>query len=237
MKSAIITILVCWTCVAHADVIYPDAITFGPSYVLGPPAGFPWDTNPDYGDPLFIAGTVSSVGSPFAALLPSPPFELTLVVTSATFDSYGMWDDFTCNRFGMDQMFTGGAISIFLDSTPDADFTSPATFQDGELVLQAQMQSVHMTDDDPLGGCPTVNYPDVRMFFSFTSGSWYHLVVAGGKGMSGQSEAEIPGYYLDDIPAPLQALGYVLRIEGGIDIFGAVATQQTTWGKLKSLYR
>jgi hypothetical protein len=235
MKTAIAAaLLVCTAGVARADVLYSDAITFGPSYAIVPSAGFPWVFAPEYGAPLSVVGVVTAVAAPFGDLLPSPPYEITFAVSGAACDGYGMWDDFTCNRGGTDYSFTGGSISIFLDTTPDADFATPSTLQDGELVLLAQTQGIHITNDDPDGFCVTENYPDVHMFFSFVGGSWYYRVTPGAVSFA---TGEIPGDYPDMIPEALRALGYVLRIDGGMDIFGPVRTEPVTWGRVKSMYR
>ncbi|HKW14702.1 MAG TPA: hypothetical protein VJS69_09485 [Candidatus Krumholzibacteria bacterium] len=235
MKTAIAVVLLLLALpgALHADAFYPDAIKFGPSYAIAAATGFPFFF-PAFGSPLFIAGTVTNVAAPFNDLLPAGSYELTWVASGATCNGYGNWDDFDCNRDGVDVGFAGGTISFFLDTTPDADFTNPSTFQDGELVLQAQTQAIHITNDDPDGYCVTDNRPDVFMSFSFIGGSWLHRVAPGSLSYG---RGEIPGSYPDMIPAPLRALGYVLRIDGTINVTGPVATEPVTWGHVKSLYR
>lgn len=222
---------------AAADVLYDDAITFGPSYAFGPPAGFPWGVPPDQGAPLFIFGMVSHLGAPFTDLLPAGSYEITCVLEGGTCGGYGMWDDLPCSG-GMDAPFYGGTMSIYLDPTPDADFMDFNSFRDGEMVLQAQTQVTSVTDDDPYENCPMVDdRPDVRTWFLFSGGSWFHRVDSGSGAMSGLGEGEIPGHYPDNVPPALQAMGYTLRIDGTMDIFGPTAVKPTTWGHVKSLYR
>lgn len=235
MKTVIATVLLILTSTgpANAGVLYPNAITFGPSYAIASATGFPFFF-PDFGSPLFVAGIVTGVAAPFNDLLPPGPYEITWTVSGATCSGYGNWDDFHCNRGGTDVSFSGGTISFFLDTTPDGDFANPSTFQDGELVLLAQTQAIHITNDDPDGFCVTDNRPDVYMSFSFVGGSWYNRVAAGTLSFG---RGEIPGSYPDMIPEPLRALGYLLRIDGSMDIIGPVATEPMTWGHVKSLYR
>lgn len=235
MKTAVAAAgLLLLSSLAGADVLYPDAITFGPSYVAGPPAGTPWIGGAELGTPLLIAGTVTTVQAPFADLLPGGVFEMTFVFEGATCTGGGMWDDLTCQRGGTFMTFGGGTMSMFLDATPDADFTDLDSFRDGELVLQAGIQLIDITDDDPIGFCPTEDYPDVRMLLSFIGGSWYHRVAPGTVSFG---EGEIPGPYPDMIPEALRAIGYVLRVDGNLDVFGPVATKPTTWGRVKAMYR
>jgi hypothetical protein len=236
MKTAIAAVLLLFalTSVAYADTFYPSAITFGPSYAKADATGFPFGFFPAFGSPLFVAGIVTNVGPPFHDLLPAGPYEITWVVSGATFQGYGNWDDFACGRSGTDYGYSGGTISVFLDETPDADFANPSTFQDGEMVLSAQTQAIHLTNDDPDGYCVTDNRPDVYLSFTFNGGSWFSRVAHGSLSFG---NGEIPGSYPDMIPAPLRPLGYVLRIDGSMDVVSPVATEPVTWGHVKSLYR
>ena len=236
MKTAIAfgLLLLAFSPTVHAGVQYPGAITFGPAYAIADAEGFPYPFNPEYGSPLMVAGLVTSVGAPFNDLLPTGPYEVTFIIAGPTFSDYGVWDDFSCGRSGTDYSYGGGTVSFYLDTTPDADFTNPSTFQDGQLVLSASMNSIHITNDDPDGFCLLENHPDAYMSFAFTGGSWFHRV-SGGVVCFGNGE--IPGSYPDMIPPALRPIGYVLRIDGSINVTGPVATEPSTWGRVKSLYR
>jgi len=134
--------------------------------------------------------------------------------------------------------YAGGTMSIYLDPAPDADFANTSTFRDGELVLQAQLQETGITDDDPQENCPMYDdQPDVHWYCAFTGGSWFYRVVSRGNGLTGIGKGELPGHYPELVPEALRALGYVLRIDGSLDIVGPVATQPVTWGHVKSLYK
>lgn len=240
MKTAVAAVLMILALSrpTQADVLYSNAITLGPSYAIGPSAGSPWTAwVNEVGRPLLIVGLVGDVGAPFSDLIPVAPHELTCVFAGATCSSVGQWDDIPCSG-GTFLDYTGGTMSIYLDLTPDADFALSSTFHDGELVLQAQLQTTLVTDDDPYENCPMVDdEPDVRSFFTFSGGSWFYRVVSHGSGLSGICMGELPGHYPDLVPEPLRALGYVLRIDGNMDIFGPVATTPSTWGYVKTLYR
>jgi hypothetical protein len=236
MKTAVaaIALLSLSADIAHSDLLYPSALTFAPAYASGPFAGFPWGTIPDFGDPITIVGTVENVAAPFVDLLPPGSYEITLVYEGATCFQAGNFDG-PCSggEFGA---FQGGTLSFYLDSTPDADFSNSSTFRDGELVLLAQMSDLYVGDDDPYAACPWM--PDERDVFggcAFTGGTWFSRVQTQGVGLEGSFESEIN--YPGNVPVPLQALGYIFRADGHIDIHGPVPVEPTTWGRVKSLYR
>jgi hypothetical protein len=239
MKTAIaLLLLIALPGMGMADALHDNAIVFGPSYASGPPAGFPWDPVVYVGAPLSIFGIVNNVGALFTDLLPPGSYEMTCVFEGATCDQWGAWDDFVCTG-GIYGSFDGGTMSIYLDTTPDADFMSPASFRNGELVLQAQTQTTFATDDDPNVGCPMVaDRPDVQTWFTFSGGSWFHRVSSGGIGMTGVGEGEVHDRYPYNVPVQLRVMGYIFPIDDGtMDIFGPVATKPTTWGHVKSLFR
>ncbi|HEU4365538.1 MAG TPA: hypothetical protein VFT13_08760 [Candidatus Krumholzibacteria bacterium] len=217
-----------------AEVLYPAAIVLEPGYASGPPAGFPWmGMYPDYGDPLVVVARVASVGEPFADLLPTGVYELTCVYEGSTCSAFGIWDNIPCSG-GVFGTFHNGTVAFYLDTAPDADFAFPSTFRDGEQVLIAQLFHVHVNDDDPWIACPQVpDVPDVTALFSFAGGTWFSRVSSDGVGMQGMSEGELDG----DVPAPLPALGYIFRVDGTFDVYGPVAVETTTWGRVKALYR
>lgn len=60
-----------------------------------------------------------------------PSCELTMTFTGYQLANVTFNPDSTPNQY----FFTGGTINIYVDSTPDADFTNPATYSDGLLFL------------------------------------------------------------------------------------------------------
>jgi hypothetical protein len=125
-------------------------------------------------------------------------------------------------------------MTVYLDSTPDADFTNTATFQDGVAVLIAQSTFTYVTDDDPHESCPwETDLPDLSSFFVFVGGLWFERVSNNGNGWEGVCNGELEG----DVPEQLQSLGYVFPADGTVDIDGPVPVASTTWGRVKALYR
>ena len=233
MKTAIVAAaLLCAAFDASADVLYPAALTFEPGYASDPPSAFPVVGLPAVGDPLTIVGRVSAASAPFADLLPSGPYELTYAVDGATCVGLGYWDG-PCSD-GYDATFHNGVLTFYLDTTPDADFTNPATFRDGEVVLLAQVKPLVLMNDDPYEACPMEpDKPDLHAYLSFIGGTWFARVSHDGTGFVGLDLGEID----DNVPAGLQALGYTFRVDGTVDIFGPVPVMPTTWGRVKALYR
>jgi hypothetical protein len=237
MKTAIATaLLLCIVGTAHADMQpYPDAITFGPSFAAGPPPGFPWGPVPAVGSPAVILAVVSDVGAPFTGLLPAGAHELTLVLDNATFASMGYFDG-DCSG-GPLAAYEGGVLSLYLDVSPDADFTNPPTFRDGELVIHGGIEFFWFAESDPGESCyGHPDDPDIYALFDIVGGSWFPGV-GGGNAPYGVFKGELTGHNPDNVPDELKALGYVLRIDGVMDIFAPVATQPTTWGRVKAMYR
>lgn len=235
MKPFVIAILIVTAAstVAPADILYPAAIVLEPGYATGPPEGFPWLMHPDYGDPLIIYARVAACNAPFTDLLPAPPYEITCVFTGSTCTAWGNWDDLPCDG-GIFGWFQGGTVAFYLDTTPDADFTNSQTFLNGDLVLLATTGLISVLDAEPQQACPPRdNEPDMIAYLSFRGGTWFPRVSDDGVGLAGNSVGELDG----DVPAPLQTLGYIFRVDGTFDVYGPVATKQTTWGAVKALYR
>ncbi|HEX5133006.1 MAG TPA: hypothetical protein VFX92_11045, partial [Candidatus Krumholzibacteria bacterium] len=158
--------------------------------------------------------------------------ELTYVYEGSSCEGVGQWDDFVCAG-GDFAWYGGGTVTIYMDATPDADFFNPATFRDGSVVLLAESQLISVLDNDP-DGCPMLpNPPDVTAYFTFTGGAWYPRASNNGVAFQAVSQGEL-GH---DVPAPLEALGYVFQVDGTVDIYGTVAVEETTWGRVKALYR
>jgi hypothetical protein len=213
---------------AHAD--FPAAMTLGTGYALGPTDWTPWWTLPETDDWLLMLGTVTAVGAPFVARLPtSGPWELTYVVSSLTCEFSGWGEDLVCNA-GYDAFYQNGVLTVYLDQTPDADFANPGTFADGEVVLVARLGRMH------LGMHSSCMYGDATVqeaSLTFDSGSWFDLVSRHGTGYAGENVGEFDG----DVPAALKPAGYIGRSNSIINIAAPVATQPVTWGAVKALYR
>jgi hypothetical protein len=233
MKTILLAFLVTNCAVAAtADVLYPAALTFEIGYAFGPQPPFPYQTYQALGAPLTLVGRVAAVGRPFDDLLPPGAYELTYVFEGSTCVEVGNFDDL-CSG-GEYAVFRGGTVTIYLDTTPDADFTSLSTFRDGDLTLIAEMSFMYVAKDDPFEACPWMpDNPDVPSWFTFVGGIWFDRVSNNGDGFEAAHKGEL--YF--DVPPELQPLGYVCGIDGVVDIDGPVVIQSSTWGAVKALYR
>ncbi len=234
MKAILAAVLIVAACAAvtAADTLYPAAFTFEPGLAYGPPTGFPWMDLPDLGTPLVMEGRVAAVGAPFDDLLPAGNWEITWVFEGSACTQAGNWDDFFCAG-GLFATYEGGTLTFYLDTSPDANILDPSTFRDGEVVLQAQTSTVNAADNDPHVACPQrPDEPDVFAFFSFVGGSWFARVSDNGTGLAGTSRGEMD----NGVPPGLEPL-FTFRVDGVVDVYGPVATEATTWGRVKALYR
>ena len=213
------------------DVIYYDALTLELGCALGPPLGFPSFVEATSGTPLSWVGRVSNVGKPFDDLVPLG-YELTYAFEGSKCTVAGSWDDAPCGRSAYGY-FEGGTLTIYLDASPDADFTNLSTFHDGDAVLIAETSVIHMTDDDPYLLCPNrPDDPDASAFLHVVGGSWFDRASQDGHGFYGASWGEVD----QSVPPRLLIMGYAFRADGVIDLYSTVATTPTTWGAVKALY-
>ena len=216
-----------------ADTTYPGALVMGTGYALDTPDGFPGSVYPNLNDPLSMVGRIASVDAPFAGLVPPGNWEITYVLEGASCAGGGIWDNIPCSG-GTFGWYQAGTLTFYLDTTPDADFLMPASFRDGDPILVASVTRVDIWDDDPTGACPFVEeQPDWSCSFVFTGGTWFDEASSNGTGFEGRTIGEIYGS-----PSPvLYAIGYRFELDGTIDVIAPVATQQSTWGAVKAMYR
>ena len=211
---------------AAAD--YPSALVLGTGYATGPPQWTPWQNLPNLEDSLWIFGSVADVNAPFDALLPPGAYELTYV-----FDSYAcVWSSLGtdgCSNTAF-AFFDLGSLRVYLDTTPDADFTRPATFRDGTLVLLATAHPLQLFMEDH---CVTGERFVQRTVMYFVGGAWFAHVSQNGTGFVAGNLGEFRG----DIPAGLAALGYVGQSTSVVNILVPNSVEATTWGRVKALYR
>ena len=212
---------------AAAD--FASALVFDTGYATGPSQWTPWTNLPELEDSLWIYGSVGSVNAPFDDLVPAGPHGLTYV-----FDGYYcIWathgGDLESSLTEL-AFFDFGRISVYLDLSPDADFSNRATFTDGQLVLQADAHPLQLfTENHCVTGIRYVQ----RAIMTFTGGAWFDRVSQNGKGFVAGNEGEFRG----EIPAPLQALGYIGQSTSVINIVVPNAVTPTTWGRIKAMYR
>ncbi len=229
LRRILIAMVLVATFARPAAADFNSALVLGTGYARGPSQWTPWVDLPAIEDSLWIYGPVTQVNEPFTDLVPAGPHEFTYV-----FDSYfcvwSTWgEDLVCS-LTMLAFFDFGRISIYLDTSPDADFSNPGTFYDGQLVLQADAHPLQLfMEEHCINGTRYVQ----RAIMTFTGGAWFDRVSKNGVGFFGGDEGEFRG----DIPQGLQALGYIGQSTSVINIVVPNAVEPTTWGRIKAMYR
>jgi hypothetical protein len=213
------------------------AIEFQTGYVGSSSAWIPWHNFPAIGSSLFVVGLVDHFNAPFQDLLPpAGTYEATYSIEGLMCTDNILWDDFVHGVGGMAAGYSDGTLRIYVDSTPDADPADPSTFEDGELVLEAQLIPRDYMGEFLLmdGGCC---YPSVETLsgcFEFSGGAWFSRVKsADGDGC----RAVIAGCFRGSIPDELREMGYVGQSSSRLDLYAVVTVKSATWGGIKSLFR
>jgi hypothetical protein len=200
--------------------VLEDAIVFETGYFGAPADWNPMWNSPHVGDSLWIVGRVAEFNAPFTGLVPMDgSHEATFAFDGFVCTEDGMWDS-DYGTGGWFATFPGGTLKIYLDDTPDADFSDPSTFRDGELLLEAQAFWLILGTEPP-------HYA----WFTFTGGSLFSVVSKNGAGY----RAENPGTF-GSAPAPMQDLGYLAESISTVHVHVPVPTEETTWGRIKTLY-
>ena len=191
---------------ARSEVL-ESAIVLDTGYVVGPRG-----CQPEDGTMLFIFGHVAELRAPFEDILPTEgAYEVTYVVDQFTCDGVGNWDD-DFGRGGWMAEYRNGFIRIYLDDTPESDFSAPITFRDGVLLIEAQYSILL------LGMIPS----HIGML-KFTGGTLFSLVSDNESGYYGENI----GSYWCCIPDDIRQIGYVAKSFGTIDVHVPVPTEQT----------
>lgn len=199
------------------------------------PDCYGWET--DYaghisspGSQLTICGKIDDFGDPLEGLDPDA-VEYTFV-----FDGLTSLGTNVVGGIIFETEYEGGTFRIYQDPTPDFEFgvnppnaTAPATFMDGELILEGTLSGFSVTLIDT--GTPPGATGNATGEWVFTGGSLYDLV-AGCYG-------PFLGAWTDDVDvAPIPA-GYDNHFDGKFDLEDCppVPTEETSWGRIKRLYR
>jgi len=172
------------------------------------------------GDVLNIFGFVSALRSPFDDIIdPESAYEVTYTYEQFICNDHGNWNDsnnYTNNWYAN---YSSGIIRIYLDDTPDADYSDPNTFKDGTMLLEA------MYDSLLLGTVPSLVGQ-----FHFTGGTLFDRVSRNGVGYIGHNI----GAYWCYAPIDIWLLGYVGTTHSTIDIY---VPYPSSWGEIKSIYK
>jgi len=180
-------------------------------------------------DTVTAHGTVSGMSGLLG--LPEDGAEITWVLPDMVCETFGLWDDPQSDRGGTFDVFPGGTLFFYRDPSANADPDDPASFADGELILEAQVGELYL-----LSG-PT-GYPGSRMQeyagFQFTGGTRFDQASRNGTGFSGQWWA----YYLGDFQqTPTEGEHVTLgAMTGYFAVSVPVPVAATTWGGLKTRY-
>jgi hypothetical protein len=230
---AALLMLIAATATNASSQSYESAIVFDMGYVASPGWAL-WSEFPAVGDPLWIVGTVQSLGAPINDLLPpAGAYEATYVIEGLGWVGDSYWDG-PGGIGGMSSCFEGGFLRIYVDQTPDANPVDASTYRDGELVLEASLQwQFCLSTSNVAYLCPYTGPTQIGSFI-FCGGSWFsHVRDGNGQGYRAYNE----GCFSESISETLRQMGYVGQSQGVIDIQGPISTEEATWGKIKALYR
>jgi len=180
---------------------------------------------------IVILGTVSDAGPPIEGIATGDPgVEITYVLDGMSNPNVGFWDSTDLSYGGMIYIFQSGSFRLYSDNSPDRDFSDPATFQDGQLLLEGTLSDYEIGSS----GYPCLEcVPAHWGWVDFTDGDLFSLVSRNGAGYRGWIEQTSLG------DAPLDSLispGRSFPTHGWLTLYVPVATLETTWGRIKRLY-
>jgi len=177
------------------------------------------------GDTLMIVGHVVAFNQPFDDLNPNDPAkEYTYVYKGLV--SLGTAVSGSGSFVFYDTEYSGGTLEIYCDTAMNSDFAVPATFMDGDLILAASLSGfVISTKSFNCSGTQ-------NSFMTFTGGSLFNRVSAGGTGFSGITTGlfSVCASFVD---VPRQAEGYFGLSDSKVDVDISVPAERKTWGEIK----
>lgn len=173
------------------------------------------------GDVLTIVGKVVVFNDPFTDLNPNAAgMEYTYIMT-------GMVSQGTVFSGTYQTGYTGGTFRIYEDTTPDANTATLATFQDGTMILEGAFTGFRTTSISSTGS--------QNSDFQFTGGSLFSRVSQSGVGFIGTDSG---GFIVSSliVPTTQKNQGYFGMSDTKLDVQPPVATEPSTWGRIKNLY-
>src|SRR5262245_44792766 len=192
--------------------------------------------NAPVGDSLWVVGTISAFGGTLAFLNP------TIRTYESTFYLSGMSSTGTGTTpfppYGNIYVtpYAGGTIEIYEDTSPEASFdpnppnaTVPSNFRDGTLILSGTVSNMYwQTNDFPTGFQTGISEANIL----WTGGAYFDKVQRIG------GEA-CPSLFTGGITwrTGLVPVADLSRHDGKIYLECPTPAQNSTWGRLKSLYR
>jgi hypothetical protein len=204
-------------------------VQLGWGHVIAPPDWGPGP--PPFGaGPLTAVGFVESFHPVFGDLDPgTDPEEYTYAFQGVGFDYSIPLDDPEHGMYGWAAIFSGGALRIYKDATPDAAVGTEGTFEDGELLLEASIIEIYVAGD--------WYEPTWWGTARFTGGTLFSIVSSGGVGFV----ADNVGAFVaeEGSPTPCGGVwpGAVACTRSALSLTIPTSIAPATWGAIKGLYR
>lgn len=201
------------------------------------PESYGWETDYDLathlsanGSQLTVVGVIDQFYDPFLDLDPATTeysFIFSGLVSAGSIDFGGI----------VQTNYAGGTFEIYADPAMNADFgvnppntASPATFTDGDLILEGFLSNFTIMMFAGPGGWSGTYSAD----FEFTGpvGGEYYLRVEACYGTTG-------GGITDDNTLAGFPAGYTYQVDGHftVDDCRPTGTEESNWGALKQLFR
>jgi hypothetical protein len=191
-------------------------------------------TNSIPGSALFIVGTISTFGSPLDFLDASDPSK------DYTFYVHGMLSNGTTptpapplGNF-YTTTYTDGVIEVYEGTPRDAVFDPnppnanvPSTFTNGTLILSGTISGLYWQSND----FTNFNSGNAEGHILWSGGLYFPLMSKGG--------TECPSLFTGGttwLPS-LNIAGYLFRHDCKIDLECPTPAKESTWGRVKKLYR
>jgi hypothetical protein len=213
---------------AQATAPVDSALTFHPTYVRASLDLFQETPSDTDSVTVLVVGMVTGGRFPIEGLPTGQPgVEVTFVISDLSYVTWGFRYPKVCQSPDFSYQFEDGWFRVYADDSPDADLADPASFQDGELLLEGTMRS-YDTGLVSSYGCTVHN----DGWVTFTGGSLFSSVSKDGVGYEA-----LFIHRQDQTTDPVRSLGYQWYGDGRLTLSIPVAVRPTTWGRLKALYR
>jgi hypothetical protein len=214
--------------------------SLAPGYVLEPIGWYPdFNLNAAENARLFAVGNVAAFAAPLGDLQPGvDPVEYTYML-SAPHLHWGIWDDLEHNTGGWSVLSISfyefsepGWIRLYRDETQNAVVGDPESFQDGELLLEAQIRQLNFEAEWCSPSAP------LNAAIVFTGGSLLPLIDG-----TGNADGYVVGEYVSArLCWPLEPCvetwdGQIACLVTDVYLGQPVQIRPATWGELKARYR
>lgn len=227
-RSALVFAGLCCLALAAAPLtaaaVVNPVMDFGSGYALEG-TRVVGDQTSTAGDQLLIVGHVVQFQDPFGDLDPNDPTkEYTYVYSDLT--SQGTIVTGGGSFIFYDTAYNGGVLRVYCDPAMDSDFANPASFANGDLILEAAV----------------TNFSTSTRSFTCSGNQNAEITFTGGSLLSrlaGFQCGIITGLFsvcTSQVPAARQAEGYFGLSDTKIDVDCPVPSENSTWGRIKTQY-